>query len=259
MTTNPYAAPKAAVADETVVLDADYVSGGQSRPAGHGWSWIGEGWELFKRQPGLWIGMMLLTIIIFMGASLIPLLGMFTGIFWPVFMAGVVIGCRVLHEGGELELGHLFAGFQQRFGTLVSVGALAFLASLVVVLVVFGVMGFGMLSAMSSTDPQVLMGMGLTMLLAVLIVTALLLPVMMALWFAPALVVFHDLGAWESMKESFFGCLKNIVPFLVYSVIVVILGLLALIPLGLGLLVLWPVIAASLYTSYRDVYLKPKG
>jgi hypothetical protein len=258
MTTNPYAAPKAAVADETLVLDADYVPGGQSRPAGHGWTWIAGGWDLFKRQPGLWIGMMLLTIVIFMGASFIPLLGMFTGIFWPVFMGGIAIGCRVLHEGGELELGHLFAGFQQKFGTLVGVGALAFLASFVVVLVVFGIMGFGMLSAMNSTDPAVLKGMGLTMVLAMLIITALLLPVMMAMWFAPALVVFHDMGAWESMKESFFGCLKNILPFLLYGVVALILGVLAVIPLGLGWLVLWPVIVASLYTSYRDIYLKPR-
>lgn len=258
MTTNPYAAPKAAVADETLVLDADYVPGGQSRPASHGWAWIAGGWDLFKRQPGLWIGMMLLTIIIFMGASFIPLLGMFTGIFWPVFMGGIAIGCRVLHEGGELELGHLFAGFQQKFGTLVGVGALAFLASFVVVLVVFGIMGFGMLSAMNSTDPAVLKGMGLTMVLAMLIITALLLPVVMAMWFAPALVVFHDMGAWESMKESFFGCLKNILPFLLYGVVALVLGVLAVIPLGLGWLVLWPVIVASLYTSYRDIYLKPR-
>ena len=164
----------------------------------------------------------------------------------------------MLHEGGELELGHLFAGFQQKFGTLVGVGALAFLASFVVVLVVFGIMGFGMLSAMNSTDPAVLKGMGLTMVLAMLIITALLLPVMMAMWFAPALVVFHDMGAWESMKESFFGCLKNILPFLLYGVVALVLGVLAVIPLGLGWLVLWPVIVASLYTSYRDIYLKPR-
>jgi hypothetical protein len=258
MTTNPYATPKAAVADETVVVDADYVPGGQSRPTGHGWSWIAQGWDLFKRQPGLWIGMMLLTFIIFIGAGFIPLLGMLTGIFWPVFMAGIAVGCRVLHEGGELELGHLFAGFQQRFGTLVGVGALAFLASFVVVLAVFGIMGFGMLSAIGSTDPEILKGMGLTMLLAGLIIAALLLPVMMAMWFAPALVVFHDLGAWESMKESFLGCLKNLMPFLLYGLVLLILGVLALIPLGLGWLVLWPVMMASLYPSYRDIYLKPR-
>ena len=61
-TVNPYAAPKAAVADATDVLNADFVPGGQSRPASHGWSWIAEGWELFKRQPGMWIGIVLIAL-----------------------------------------------------------------------------------------------------------------------------------------------------------------------------------------------------
>ena len=69
MTTNPYAAPKAAVADETVLINADYVPGGQSRPAGNGWSWISASWHLFKRQPGMWIGMWLLFVIIMIGAD----------------------------------------------------------------------------------------------------------------------------------------------------------------------------------------------
>ena len=95
----------------------------------------------------------------------------------------------------------------------------------------------------------------LTVILAVLIIFALMLPVMMAIWFAPALVLFHGKGALEAMQASFFGCLKNIVPFLVYSVVMLVLGVLAAIPFGLGWLVLGPVLAASIYTSYKDIYL----
>ncbi|MGH8732410.1 MAG: hypothetical protein ACREVB_01860, partial [Burkholderiales bacterium] len=64
-TPNPYAAPKAAVADETVIVNADFVPGGQSRPAGNGWTWIGDSWDLFKRQPGIWIGIVLLLTVLF--------------------------------------------------------------------------------------------------------------------------------------------------------------------------------------------------
>ena len=97
MATNPYAAPKAAVADETVVVDTDFIPGGQSRPIGHGWRWIAEGWELFKRQPGLWIGMVLLLLVIMIGTALIPFLGgLFMPLFGPVFAAGIVIGCQAL-------------------------------------------------------------------------------------------------------------------------------------------------------------------
>ena len=101
-TVNPYAAPKAAVADATVVLNADFVPGGQSRPASHGWNWIAEGWELFKRQPGMWIGIVLIAFVIFIGAAMIPIVGgLATTLFGPVFAAGVMIGCKALDTGGE--------------------------------------------------------------------------------------------------------------------------------------------------------------
>ena len=258
-TVNPYAAPKAAVADATVVLNADFVAGGQSRPASHGWNWIAEGWEIFKRQPGMWIGIVLIAFVIFVGAALIPIFGgLLTTLFGPVFAAGIMIGCKALDTGGELEIGHLFAGFKERTGTLVAVGALYLAAVVVVMLVVGLMMGVGF-TAMMGGDPQAMAAMGVTMLLAMLIMFALLLPAVMAIWLAAPLVVFHDHGAVDAMKGSFSGCLKNILPFLVYSVVMFVLAVVATIPLALGWLVLGPVFAASVYTSYRDIYLKPRA
>jgi len=259
MTTNPYAAPKAAVADETVLINADYVPGGQSRPAGNGWSWISASWHLFKRQPGMWIGMWLLFVIIMIGAGILPLLGtILTALFWPVFVAGFCVGCRALDEGGELEIAHLFAGFRERLGPLLGVGALSLLASLIIGMVVGLGLGAGAFTMMRG-DPEAMAALaGTTLALLVLITMALLLPVMMAAWFAPALVVFQGEGVIDSMKGSFAGCLKNIVPFLVYGVVFFLLALVAMIPLGLGWLVLGPMLSASVYTSYRDIYLKPR-
>ena len=257
-TVNPYAAPKAAVADATVVQNADYVPGGQARPAGHGWSWISEGWDLFKRQPGMWIGLILLLFVIMVLAAFIPIVGgLLLSLFGPVFAAGIAIGCKALDTGGELEIAHLFAGFRSRTSTLVGVGAIYLGGSLVIMLVVGMSMGVGM-GVMMGGDPEAMGALGMTMVLAMLVMFALLLPLVMAIWLAAPLVVFHEEGALDAMKGSFFGCLKNIVPFLLYGVVMFLLMILASIPLGLGWLVLGPVLAASLYTSYRDIYLKPR-
>lgn len=258
-TVNPYAAPKAAVADETVVANADFVPGGQSRPAGNGWTWIAEGWELFKRQPGLWIGMTLLVFIMFFAMGLLPFVGgLISTLLWPVILAGIAIGCRTLDQGEEMELGHLFAGFRDNVGTLLGIGALVLAATFAVILFVFAVMGVSMFGMMGSGDPEAVMQMGISMVLAGLISLALLLPVMMAAWFAPLLVAFHGFGAWEAIRMSFRGCLRNVLPFLIYGVALLVLGILALIPIGLGLLIVWPVGMASIYTSYKDIYLKPR-
>jgi uncharacterized membrane protein len=87
-----------------------------------------------------------------------------------------------------------------------------------------------------------------------LLVARLSVPLYMATWFAPALIVSHDLAPAAALKASFYACLKNWLPFLVYGVVLLVLGLAAAIPLGLGYLVLVPVLVASVYTSYRDIF-----
>ena len=77
----------------------------------------------------------------------------------------------------------------------------------------------------------------------------------MMIWFAPALVILNDMGAVEAMKRSFSGCIKNILPFLLYGVIAMVLVILGMIPLFLGLLVVIPVLTAAIYTSYKDIFL----
>ena len=43
---------------------------------------------------------------------------------------------------------------------------------------------------------------------------ALLVPVLMAITFAPALIFFHGVGAWQAARLSFKGCMCNMWPFL---------------------------------------------
>ncbi|MFW2372826.1 MAG: BPSS1780 family membrane protein, partial [Gammaproteobacteria bacterium] len=81
-------------------------------------------------------------------------------------------------------------------------------------------------------------------------------PLIMGIWFSPSLIVFHDLNAWEAFKMSFRGCLANIIPFLVYGLIFMLLAIVAMIPFGLGMIILLPMIIISMYTSYRSVFLK---
>ena len=83
---------------------------------------------------------------------------------------------------------------------------------------------------------------------------ALMLPLVMAIWFAAPLAVLSDQNAFDAVKGSFTGCLKNVVSFLVYGVVMLVLSIVASIPLFLGWLVLGPVLAASVYTAYRDIY-----
>ena len=257
MSSNPYAAPQAAVADATVSL-GNFVPGGRGVGAGRGWDWIASGWSLFKRQPGTWIGLIVVALVIFIVIGIIPFVGSLAlALLGPVFGAGVILGCRALEDGGTLEIGHLFAGFRGKTGSLIAVGALNLAAQVVIMLAVGLISGAGMFAMMRGGGQPDAAGMGMGLVLAGLIAAALMIPVAMAVWFAPALVALNDRGTVEAMKESFSGCLKNIIPFLLYGIVMFILAILASVPLALGWLVLGPVIAASIYSSYRDIYYTP--
>jgi uncharacterized membrane protein len=236
---------------------AELVAAGRTVPAENGWKWIVQGWNLFKRAPGVWIALMVVFIVISIVLAFVPVLGSIASMaLTPVFTAGLMIGCRALDEGGELKVEHLFAGFRERFGTLLSVGLLYLAAVLVIALaagLVTGVKLFS-LAGGGAIDPGTAASAVLSILLALLIMLALLVPVFMAIWFAPALVVLHGQGAIEALKASFAGCLRNIVPFLVQGVILLVASIVASIPFGLGWLVLGPVLVASIYTAYRDIY-----
>ena len=98
----------------------------------------------------------------------------------------------------------------------------------------------------------------LVVMVGALLFLLLFLPLIMAVWFAPALVVLRGLEPWAAMKQSFSGCLQNIVPFLIYGLIGIVLAILATIPLALGWLVVGPLTIASVYTSYCDIFEETK-
>src|SRR5262245_44762004 len=118
MSTNPYATPKAAVADETIANEGNFVADGRGVDAGRGWGWIAAAWELYKRAVGLWIAIIVVLVILLTVVSIVPFLGPIVQmLFWPVIVAGLMIGCRELEQGRELEFGHLFAGFREQLGS----------------------------------------------------------------------------------------------------------------------------------------------
>jgi uncharacterized membrane protein len=231
--------------------------GVKSVAAGRGLSWFGEGFELFKLAPWIWILIVVVFFVILAVLSAIPVVSILTSLLTPVFVAGLILGCRDLDEGNELKVAHVFAGFQNRAGSLIGLGAINVILTILFVVIMFGIM-----FAMGNFDPvawetgQMTDQEEMSMILAVLVMTLFMIPLLMLFWFAPTLIVLHDdVGIIEAMKLSFLGCIRNILPFLIYGLVGFILMILASIPFGLGWLVLGPVLFGTIYASYKDIFL----
>jgi hypothetical protein len=251
---NPYKPPSSHVADVAVAAAGNFIAAGRAVDTGHGWDWIAAAYGLFKKQPGTWILILIIAFVLVLIVSRIPFGGFVSGVLFPVLAGGVMLGCKALDEEGALTVGHLFAGFRHNAGNLALVGVIWAAVSLAISApVMLFAVGAGYWKILGGGTPDPAM-FGLRFLLAILIVLALMLPVYMAVWFAPALVVLNDLTPVEAMKTSFRGCLKNILPFAWFSVLVILLYVAAVIPVLLGLLVYFPVMVISGYTAYRDIF-----
>jgi len=228
--------------------------------AGRGLAWWAEAWGLFTRAAVLWIVLILIAAIICIAVAFVPLVGpLASSLIGPVFGGGLMLAARKVDNGGELEVGDLFAGFRDKLSPLLVLGALLLAVSFAITLisVAFGV---GTVTAVlyggMTERPGAVLATLATAAVGFLILLLVLLPVAMAFVFAPALVVLRDVAPVAALKSSFFACLKNLLPMLVYGVIYVVAAIVASVPFGLGWIVLLPVLVLTAYTAYRDIYEK---
>lgn len=259
MAVDPYAAPKSHVADaRTIDADGTFVMGGRSVAVANGWMWITDAWELLKGQKGVWIGLILIFVGIIFVLSFIPFIGpLALNLISPILIGGIMLGCEAVRKGELMTVGHLFAGFSKNAGRLAGVGAfiiLGYIAILAILAAIFGIAIMGMFTGGMNNNPAAIAAMGVNIALAVLVMLALSIPLYMAVWFSYPLIVLNDFTVGQALKTSFFVCLKNFMPFLIYGIAAFLLAIVASIPVFLGWLLLGPVLLASIYTGYRDIY-----
>ena len=236
------------------------VNNPRAMPVGRGAGWLLDGFGYFRKNPLAWIGIIILMFVLTLIIMLIPIIGgLAINLIMPIFMGGMMLGCQAQAQGGELSVNHLFAGFSKNTVQLIVLGLLYMLGfiliSIVLVALIFTMFGgMAMLESMQSGDPELVQENAKIFLLLFLVGTALYLPLLMAYWFAPALIILADVSPVAAMKMSFMGCLYNVLPFTLYGIVGVVLSIIASIPLGLGLLIFIPMMIASVYIAYREIY-----
>lgn len=231
----------------------------QRLPPGQGWQWIKRGYALFMKAPPLWIVLLIICILTAIGLSSVPVVGEpLASLLLPALMVGLMAGCRALEQGDELELAHLFSGFQRHTTQLVTLGGI----TLVCQYLIFGVMmlsgGSELVGILTSGQPvqdpavirQAVEGSGAAILLGATLFSIL----MMAMQFAPMLVFFNGIAPGQAMRLSLRAFLNNIGPMMIYSVTLMLLGMLASMPMMLGWIILLPIVFTSLYACYCDIF-----
>ena len=262
---NPYAAPTAVVMTAKVdAADAQFFADGKVVSGGNGAAWIGSACNLFKKSPGIWIVCFLIQIGISIGLNFVPFIGMFIGILMgPVIAAGWVVMGALAQNDEPLDVNQFFAGFQQKAGELFTVGAiyagLSLLMFIVLGIIAISRFGTAIMGIITSGDTSSLEGaaLGGSIALIFLLFAAALVGsflIYATTWFAPALIMFHNLSPVDAMKKSFSAFLKNWAAFTILGLVYVGLCIASIFTMGLALIVIIPLLLLSTYVSYRDIF-----
>ena len=229
--------------------------------------WIGQSFSLFGKNPSIWIVMLLVFVGINFGLTMIPYLELLPTILAPAFTVGFYMGCIELQRGGDLQIDHLFNGFKKQGRSLVRLGLLFFVWNIVIYLLTMMFVQQMMtqehadllaqaqtqeqLTAIFTQNPELLN----VIINGIFVALILSVPLVMASWFSPALVAFQNVPPLKAMTLSLKACNKNFIPFLIYGLLMVPLLVLSFVPLlGLGLLVMLPVIVIGQYVCYQSVF-----
>jgi len=250
-------------------------------PGRQGVVWLRMAYTMFSQKRGPWVLLYLAYIVVILVLLSLPFIGPFAMlVLRPMLAVGLLAAAWNQERGGAPAIKHLFQGFRANRWALLTIGVF-FAGGITVAFSLASIVDGGKMlefMALGGTltteqavakmlDGQLRVGMFSFMLFA--------LPVVIATWWAPALVVFQDATATASLGASLRTALANWKALLFYglgvffywsflpSLFIYLVAILVPPPtsslLVIGLLVpYWLCVATILniadYVSYRDVF-----
>ena len=252
-----------------------------------GFEWLALSYRMFRSASVRWLSMVMLYWIVLIICRALPFIGgLAPFIVKPLFSVGFLAGAWRQERGEAPKAADLFQGFRSNLWALLPLG-------------IFLVVGSGLAVAATAlidhgrllgllfdpppadldseaaakrvseilSDPQVRLGMAFAALCTV--------PTILAMWWAPALVVFQDAGVVTALRVSFKAAVANWRPILRYclsvffflsvfpSLVILVVSVIVpdalfpyvataiFVPYGLCLIA---ILQISDYISYRDVF-----
>jgi uncharacterized membrane protein len=216
-------------------------------PWRHALAWYQDALRVVKRAPGTWAALAFLTLAAEIALELVPEVGPMLGkIVVPLVACGMLYAAAAADRGEAPSLRHALAAFRARPGAIVAVVAAGLATFAAEAFVAWWVADANLLAPASASAalsvPQVF-GVYAIGILASLPVT-----------FVPFPALFEGSGVGAAFAASWNAFVRNTVPLLVYAAASLALLGFGLATMGVGLLVVLPLWAASSYAAWKDVF-----
>ena len=203
-------------------------------PARHGIAWLRDASRMLAAARVPWLFLLLVYYVVQLMVSVVPLVGpLAMMVLRPVFTVGFLAAAWTQQRGGMPEIRQLFRGFRADLRALLAIGVVLIAGTTFAVLATAIVDGGALLDAITSnTRPDEALAANGRVEAAMLFGIFCALPALLAVWFAPALVVFQDCTAGQALSTSLRAALANWRPLAVYVLLLFFYG--AVLP-GIGI------------------------
>lgn len=242
-----------------------------------GWTWIVNGYGIFRKRPFLFTNLFFAYMIGLMVLGVIPFIGQILPVILaPVFSLLFMQACYRTDADNYVSFKELFNVFnRQIFSRLLLLGSLYLVYAVFISVIAIFVDGGLLLGALSQLEPQELTSsQQIKMALTFVLMIALYIPFAMAVWYATPLIGWQKMSVGKAIFFSFFTVLRSLKAFFVYVFCWLALGLMLPVILGsivilLGgqnligfvmmvLIVIVSILAhCSFYPTYKDVFSEP--
>jgi hypothetical protein len=249
-------------------------------PAIVGWTWVKEGFALFRKQPAEISALFLAYMFLMLAISILPFLGQIMPIgLVPIFSMAFMQACLYIERGRKVYPNLLLTGFRSpTFRKLIMLGVLYLVAAAIAVAasaLVDGGMFWQIMIGSKKLDADAIRSANLS--LAMMVSAAVYTPAAMAFWYAAPLIAWHDMSIGKAIFYSFFAVKRAGKAFLVYGLAWVVIGVLmpallsSLVALIFGnslavmfvllsvSLILTVVMYCSFYPTYTHIFGRPES
>jgi hypothetical protein len=216
-------------------------------PWRHVAAWYEEAMRLFKRAPGMWMALAVVTLFTeltfqFLPGALAPLREVVT----PLVACGLVYAAAAADRGAALSLAHAFAAFRAPPGAIAAVVASALLIFAAEAFAAWWIAGINLVdlgSHAADLAPATIAGIYVLGVLASLPLT-----------FIPFHALLEEVPPRAAFAASWNAFALNTVALLVYGAVSLVLLGLGLVTMGIGLVLALPLWAASSYAAWKDIF-----
>ena len=174
------------------------------RNASHGALWLRRAFAMLSQHRVRWLLLLLAYYVIIVSIDLVPIVGAFVApLLKPVFAVGFLAAAWSQERGEPPAIGQLFRGFRSDLRALLLLGAVFVVGMTAAVVATSFVDGGKLLEVLAGAarPDEAFVGRG-EVQIAMLFGALCALPVVLALWFAPALVVFQDCGGRSRARDE---------------------------------------------------------